>query len=277
MMEPGSLRATTLSADARRLAAMAAEAGRIASAFFRLDARTSAEVFFKDGNSPVTEADLAADTYLRAACGEQFPDCAWLSEETADTGARLGAGRVIIVDPIDGTKGFLSGNPRWCVSMALVENGRPVAAALSAPALDQLFVASAGAGAYLNGKPLLLGGETASGDGRPVHGPRPMVDWLSRLSGEPLTLLPRIPSLAYRIALVASGEADLGFAGPHSHDWDIAAADLILVEAGGELLDIHGARPVYNRPDPVHPPLIAGKAALARHYAELARLTRRSG
>jgi len=278
-MNPATEAERALAAEAERLARIAEEAGRIAAAFFRLDARTSAEVFYKAGNSPVTEADIAADTYLRGACADAFPDCAWLSEETADTGERRAAKRVVIVDPIDGTKAFLSGDPRWCVSVALVEDGRPVAAALSAPALGELFMASAGSGATLNGERLRIGGiaPEAGRAERAAYGPRPMIDWLARLSGEPLRQLPRIPSLAYRIALVAKGSAALGLAGADSHDWDIAGADLILTEAGGALLDIDGERPVYNRADPVHPPLIAGEAGLARRYATLAGEARRGG
>ena len=262
--------------EAEKLEAITREAGAIALSWFRQDERTQAQIFYKSGNSPVTEADLAVDIFLKSECARAFPDCAWLSEETADTKDRLTARRVVIADPIDGTKAFLSGDPRWCVSVAIVEEGRPMLACLHAPALGEFFSARLGGGAFLNGERLQVDGPAAARLGA-VHGPRPMIDWLARLSGQALTMLPRIPSLAYRLAVVAKGESAMGLAGPDSHDWDIAAADLILTEAGCALLDPSGERPVYNRADPVHPALIGAEAGRAQAMVDAVMRARKAG
>ena len=118
---------------AAALDAAASEAGALAMQWFRAGARTTARTDYKHGGSPVTEADLAVDRFLRERLTALFPDAGWLSEETADSPARLEAASVFIVDPIDGTRGFAEGDARWSVSAALVRAGRPVAGRLSQP------------------------------------------------------------------------------------------------------------------------------------------------
>ena len=131
------------------LTAAAREAGALALGFFRLGAGTSAEVQSKFGGSPVTEADLAADALLKRRLREAFPDAGWLSEETADDAERLKRRVLLVVDPIDGTRAFVAGDPRWAVSAALVVDGRPVAGVVHAPALEETYAAARGAGATL--------------------------------------------------------------------------------------------------------------------------------
>ena len=111
------------------------EAGRIALGYFKRDPK----VWTKGANSPVTEADLAANHSLHASLTAARPDYGWLSEESADTPDRLARRRLFVVDPIDGTRGFIDGNPDWCVSVALVEDGAPVAAVLYVPTRDEFF------------------------------------------------------------------------------------------------------------------------------------------
>jgi myo-inositol-1(or 4)-monophosphatase len=115
----------------------AREAGAIALTYFRPGERTSARIDYKAGGSPVTEADFAVDAFLRARLGAAFPGAGWLSEETEDDPRRLACSNILIVDPIDGTRGFLAGDPRWAVSIALVVAGRPVAGVVHAPALAE--------------------------------------------------------------------------------------------------------------------------------------------
>lgn len=255
-------------ADLARLEEITRRAGAIALSSFRPGAQTSARVYYKNGSSPVTDADLATDAFLKEACAGAFPDCAWFSEETADTPFRLSVPRLVIADPIDGTRAFVSGDARWCVSIAIVEAGRPVAGCVFAPALDECFTASVGGGATHNGERLAIPSkaELATSD---ALGPKPVIDWLNRLSGTQYRQAARIPSLAYRLAVIARGDAAIGLAGPDSHDWDIAAADLIINEAGGRLFDFAGRQPVYNRPDPVHPALVAAEHGLAQSVVEL--------
>lgn len=244
-----------LQAELELLRAAAAEAGRIAMGYFR----QNPEVWFKGGNSPVSEADYAADHYLRETLMAARPDYGWLSEETADNLDRLGARRTFVVDPIDGTRGFVEGRTAWCVSVAVVENGRSLAGVLECPARNETYWAMAGCGAFLNGAPLKV---HEACDRVRIAGPKPMIDkmpeeWQERLDREAY-----IPSLAYRVAMIASGVLDATFVKPNAHDWDIAAAELILSEAGGKLLDKQGRKPAFAGRDIVHGALIAGSGTL---------------
>ena len=254
---------------AAALDATAAEAGTLAMRWFREGEKTSARTDYKHGGSPVTEADLAVDAFLAERLLSLFPDAGWLSEETADTEARLEAESVFVVDPIDGTRGFADGDRRWSVSVALVRGGRPVAGAVVAPALDERFVAALGHGARRNGVLLDLSEDRPLAGGK-IAGPQPLAKNAAESLG--MTLVPKIPSLALRFAHVAGREIDAAVSSANSHDWDIAAADLILHEAGGVLAGLDGRAPVYNRRDLKHGPLAAASAA--RHAELLAAVAR---
>ncbi|MFO1114946.1 MAG: 3'(2'),5'-bisphosphate nucleotidase CysQ [Beijerinckiaceae bacterium] len=254
---------------AAALDAAASEAGALAMQWFRAGARTTARTDYKHGGSPVTEADLAVDRFLRERLTALFPDAGWLSEETADSPARLEAASVFIVDPIDGTRGFAEGDARWSVSAALVRAGRPVAGVVIAPALDERFVAAQGHGARRNGRPLDLSAAGPLSGGR-LAGPQPSAKKVAEAAG--MILVPKIPSLALRFAHVAGQDIHAAVSSANSHDWDIAAADLILHEAGGMLTGLDGRTPVYNRRDLKHGALAAASAA--RHAELLAAVAR---
>ncbi|WP_018427202.1 3'(2'),5'-bisphosphate nucleotidase CysQ [Hoeflea sp. 108] len=249
-------------ADLELLRDAAAEAGRIAMRYFR----KSPEVWFKGGNSPVSEADYAADRYLRETLMAARPDYGWLSEETADSLDRLKARRTFVVDPIDGTRGFVEGRTAWCVSAAVVENGRSLVGVLECPAREETYWATSGGGAWLNGRRIAV---RAAGERLSIAGPKPMIDrlpeeWQVRLDREAY-----IPSLAYRVAKIASGALDATFVKPNAHDWDIAAAELILSEAGGRLLDSSGHLPAFAGEKIVHGALMAGSGELLDAMAEV--------
>lgn len=233
------------------------EAGELALSKFRTPFKT----WTKDKSSPVTEVDIAVNEMLRARLSAHTPDHAWLSEETVDDRERVASRRVWVVDPIDGTRAFIAGFPDWTIVAALVEDGRPIAAAMFAPVTDELFVAASGAGASLNGERLHASGGAAL-EGARFGGPKGRLDLLAAL-GPRIEVAPKIHSLALRIARVATGALDAAFAAPNSHDWDLAAADLLVHEAGGLLTTLEGRSPTYNRPDPIHGALIA--AGRARH------------
>jgi myo-inositol-1(or 4)-monophosphatase len=233
-------------ADARDLLIGAArEAGEIALGFFRPGERTSARVDYKAGGSPVTEADLAVDAFLRARLGEVFAGAGWLSEETEDDPERLSQQSVLIVDPIDGTRGFLAGDARWAVSVALIVAGRPVAGVVHAPALGETYAAARGCGSSRNGDAIEVSRREILADSR-IAGPKPMIDSIARAADVSFIAQSKIPSLAYRMALVASGALDLAVGSEKAHDWDIAAVDLIVEEAGGRLVEAEGAPLRYN-------------------------------
>ena len=246
------------------LASAAREAGALALKTFQ----NSPKQWAKGETSVVCEADIAVDVFLRERLLGATPGYGWLSEETEDDAARLDAPRTWIVDPIDGTRSYLAGRSDWAISIALAVAGRPVLAALFAPVSEELFLATAGGGATRNG---VFIAATAGGDldGARVAAPKRIFDELAARKVR-VNAMPRIGSLALRLARVADGELDAAFAGGASHDWDLAAADLLVHEAGGTLTDMQGRQLVYNRPDPVHGALIA--AGRERHAPLLARL-----
>lgn len=252
-----------LHADTTALAAQLEAAVREAGAYALQKFRSPLKTWTKGGSSPVSEVDIAVDDMLRERLAAAAPDCGWLSEESIDDPARLNARRLWIVDPIDGTRAFLAHRHDWAVSAALVEEGRPVAAALFAPVDDTMFFAVAGQGATINGRRAAPrpGNDF---DGARVAGPKRYLDALASVSPR-IEALPKVHSLALRLASIAAGTIDVAFAGANSHDWDIAAADLIVHEAGGDLTALDGQLPTYNRPNPVHGAL-AG-AARPRHVA----------
>jgi myo-inositol-1(or 4)-monophosphatase len=260
----------TSSTDARlrarsaldELADAAQRAGEIALRDFRLGEPTSASVHAKHGGSPVTAADLAVDRYLRERLRAAFPDAGWLSEETADDLSRLDKASLIVVDPIDGTRAFLAGDPRWAVSVALVVEARPIAGVVRAAALGETYAAALGCGAWRDGAPIRAS-TRARLDGALVGGPKAMIAALAKAAGVELSLAPRIPSLALRLARVADGALDVGLASANSHDWDVAAADILLSEAGAPLTDAHGQILRYNTKETRRGVLLACGASLA--------------
>lgn len=243
------------SADLALLARAAEEAGRIALRYFGKEP----QVWMKEGVSPVSEADYAADAYLRETLLAARPDHGWLSEETADDPARLKARRVFIVDPIDGTRAFLEGRSTWCVSVALVENGRTVAGVLECPVKRETYWALPGQGAFCNGRRI---GVRVPSPQPEIAGPKAMLDAMPEPWGRRMVRAAYVPSLAYRLAMIANGSLDATFVKPNAHDWDIAAADLILHEAGGRLLDSRGRRPLFGGEAIRHGALRAGSGAL---------------
>jgi myo-inositol-1(or 4)-monophosphatase len=245
--------------ERERLIAAVREAGVLALKTFR----GSPKQWTKGLSSVVCEADLAVDALLKERLAGDF---GWLSEETEDDPARLNATRTWIVDPIDGTRAYLAGREDWCVAAALAIGGRPVLAAIFAPVTDELFVATAGAGATRNGAPMAASEGRRIG-GAQAAGPKKFLKWLGAIDPGAIAV-PRIGSLALRLTRVAHGTIDLAFAGGNSHDWDLAAADLLVHEAGGAMTTLAGQPLTYNRPEPVHGPLIA--AGRARHAALLA-------
>lgn len=253
------MKETEFAADLALIADAARAGGEIAMRYFG----RKQEIWMKGGTSPVSEADYAVDLYLRETLRAARPDYGWLSEETVDTPDRLGSRRTFIVDPIDGTRAYLDGRDTWCVSIAVVEDGRPLAGVLACPAKSEFFSATKGGGAWLDGRPA-----RASSAGRTpsIAGPRPMVD-AARPSIGALDTVPYVPSLAYRVAMVAAGRIDATFVKANAHDWDLAAADLILGEAGGGIINRAGSAPSYGGADPRHGSLVAGSAYLLERLA----------
>jgi myo-inositol-1(or 4)-monophosphatase len=249
-----------LKQQAARLAEAVREAGALALSMFKTPLKnwTKGEAL-----SPVSDADIAVDVLLRERLTGDGESIAWLSEESVDDLARLDARYVWIVDPIDGTRAYIAGLPDWAVSAALVENGRPVAGCLYAPVSDEFFFAVVGQGATRNGATMAASPGAALAQAR-IAAPRKLLDRLQAIA-PPFAVMPRTHSLALRLARVAEGTFDAGIAGGSSHDWDLAAADLLVHEAGGALTSFAGDTVTYNRPVPRHGTLVA--AGRDRHAA----------
>ncbi len=247
------------------------DAGGLALDLFRPGAKTAAKTWSKAGGSPVTEADIGVDTFLHVRLSALLPDAAWLSEETADDTIRLSRRFVWVVDPIDGTRAFMSGSPDWAVCVALLDEGRPILGVVHAPAGATTYTATRGGGAMSNGKPIRPN-ELTSLAGARIAGPKPMLEALARQ--ENFIAAEKIPSLALRLTRIADGTIDAGLVSPDARDWDLAAADLVLSEAGGQVTTAEGEALRYNREVPVHGMLMASGNSLSVALAQALRQLR---
>lgn len=219
------------------------------------------KVWSKDNASPVTDADLAVDTFLKERLLSARPDYGWLSEETADNTDRLTRKRIFVVDPIDGTSAFMRNKPWWCIPIAVVENGEPVAAAIHAPALGEMFEATLGGGARLQGRPITASDTHELEEAELLADARLMQ---AREWAEPWPHMnfSKRNALAYRMALVAAGAFDAAIAISPKWDWDVCAGSLIAHEAGAVVSDHQGGKWRFNRPDPRQTSMICAAPAL---------------
>jgi len=237
------------------------DAGAIARKFYRGSYRK----WDKGKGQPVTECDLAIDRFLCERLCNARPEYGWLSEETEDDPRRLRTKFVWVVDPIDGTVAFLKGRPHFTICAAIVENGRPIVGVVYNPITGECFGAVSGFGATLNGKRIHVSNQSKLEDCL-MLGPRTTFD------DPPASIAPIIPwpqmhvetrnSVAYRLALVACGAFDAAVALSAKHDWDLAAGDLIVHEAGGCVTTHTGGIFHYNAEVPVQPSVIAAGPAL---------------
>jgi myo-inositol-1(or 4)-monophosphatase len=209
------------------------EAGKIARAGFHA---ADTEVWDKEKGHPVTQTDIDVNNYLLRVLMQARPHYGWLSEETKDDKSRHDCARSFVVDPIDGTRAFIDRSPNFAVSVAIIESGQPIVAALYNPLKDELYTAQSGAGAFLNGAPINASTCSQIKDCRMVGYPRKF-----RRLGWPDMNVSVVNSMAYRMCLVASGEVDGTVAFTPKSDWDLAAAILVVSEAKGHTTTITGA------------------------------------
>jgi myo-inositol-1(or 4)-monophosphatase len=231
---------------------------------------------YKAGHDPVTEADKAVDAVLRKELlrdGE-----GWLSEETLDDFTRLEKSRVWVVDPLDGTREFVAGIPEFCVSVAMVENGRAVAGGICNPATHELFLGSIDSGVTYNGKPARPSQRTAL-NGALVLASRSEVkrgEWKD-FEGANFQVRP-LGSVAYKLALVSAGLADITFTLVPKNEWDVAAGAALVESAGGFVRTLDNQPLRCNNRSPLLPgmfacgPLLADQlTAMLREYHQPAK------
>ncbi|HEX4272634.1 MAG TPA: 3'(2'),5'-bisphosphate nucleotidase CysQ [Rhizomicrobium sp.] len=248
--------------DLRLLEDTVHEAGTIARKFYGGDYKR----WSKEGGSPVTEADLAVNTFLMDRLTAARPSYGWLSEENTDDPARLSRASVFVIDPIDGTVAFLKNRPHFTICAAIVVEGRPCCGVVYNPISEELYSARVGAGAHRNGAAIHVGARDALQDCA-MLGDRTQ---LTQAPWPPMHVQNR-NSVAYRVVLVADGSADASVSLTAKRDWDLAAADVILSEAGGCLTDAMGTTLIYNRPTTRQSSLVAANPQLHTEIVSLLR------
>ncbi len=228
------------------------------------------EARHKQGDDPVTEADTTVDTLLRELLPRNGDG--WLSEETRDDLIRLERRRVWVVDPLDGTREFVTGIPEWCVSIGLVVDGEPVAGGICNPVTGETIVGARGAGVTLNGRPAGVSGRPTL-EGARVVASRSEVkrgEWQGYR--EDLFEIRPMGSVAYKLGLVAAGLVDATWTLTPKHEWDVAAGVALVLAAGGAIVTGTPEETRFNRPRPRLTSLIAANPTLIPEIeAEIAR------
>ena len=247
--------------DAREDLALLRDAALSVGPLLRAKFGAEYEIWSKGAAGPVTEVDLAVDRMLKEFLTAARPDYGWLSEETADDPVRLERQCVFVVDPIDGTRAFIKRKPEFCTALAVVRDGRAVAGVVYNPILEELFEASSGGGARLNGERASVSGAAAIADCR-MLGPQELFAHKSWPEPWPAMQRSQKNAIAYRIALVSSGEFDATVSLGYKSEWDLAAATVIVSEAGGRISDPWNGDFAFNKPDPRLPGVVCAGPAL---------------
>ena len=210
---------------------------------------------YKAGHDPVTEADKAVDSVLRKELLRN--DEGWLSEESVDDFSRLEKERVWVVDPLDGTREFVAGIPEFCVSVAMVEKGRPIVGGICNPVTNEVFLGSVDTGTTYNGKPVQIS-QRKDLDGAVVLASRSETkrgDW-TQFEGAQFTVRP-MGSVAYKLARVSAGLDDATFTLTPKHEWDVAAGAALVESSCGFVRTLEDTPLRCNNPSPKISGLIA--------------------
>jgi 3'(2'), 5'-bisphosphate nucleotidase len=244
-----------------RVVALAREAGR---AILSIYGDVNPAVQYKGDNSPLTQADLASHHLIVEGLAKLTPDWPVLSEESAEIPfeQRTTWTYFWLVDPLDGTKEFLKKNGEFTVNIALMHGGSPILGVVYAPAVDKMYFAAQGVGAFKADGEATLPIKTAGGE----NGSMRVVVSRSHGSGEEnldrftggaakCEFIPMGSSLKF--CLVAEGAADLYPRTGSTMEWDTAAAQCIVEQAGGIVTDIEGNPMRYNKPVLLNPGFVA--------------------
>ncbi|WP_323035192.1 3'(2'),5'-bisphosphate nucleotidase CysQ [Pararhodobacter sp.] len=234
--------------------AIALQAGDV---IMEVYARPDFEARSKADDSPVTEADEAADELIRAELAKMFPDVAVVTEELSESHA-IKADRFIIVDPLDGTKEFVKRRGDFTVNIALVENGVPVRGVVYAPAKDRLFYTRADGSSVEEAAPFgdtagplsALHVSTPDNDALLVvasksHRDAATDDYINRFKVKDA----KSAGSSLKFCLVATGEADFYPRLGRTMEWDTAAGHAVVAGAGGQVLRFDDHTPLtYGKP-----------------------------
>jgi myo-inositol-1(or 4)-monophosphatase len=216
------------------------EAGKIA-----IKLQKKINVKYKSKNQPVTNADIEINDYLYNFFQSETPNFGWLSEESVDDKSRFKNDYYWCLDPIDGTRSYISGKPEYTISLALMKNAFPILGIIFNPVTKEFFLAEKNKGAFCNQKKLNITTKkkiencSFAISNSEVHNLQTF-DFLKNKK------IREIGSIAYKVALVAKGEIDVALSLTKKSDWDLAAADLIISESGGFLSQTNGKKIIYN-------------------------------
>ena len=208
--------------------------------------KNNIQVSYKTESQPVTNADREIDSYLKSYFKAHTPDFGWLSEESPDDKSRLNRDFFWCLDPIDGTRSYINKKSEYTISLALIGKNQPLIGYVINPETNEYFYAEKGNGAYCNEQKITVSNSTQL-DNCEIAISSSEIKRLKSYEIFKTKKIKKIGSIAYKVALVAKGEIDVAISFFQKNDWDLAAADLIIKEAGGNLKDINGNEICYNK------------------------------
>lgn len=252
--------------EQERLSALSA--ARAAGEVIRSHYHTRYDIDYKGKDSPVTIADREANHKIHEILHGAFPDDGWLSEETVDSPARLSRRRVWVIDPMDGTKEFIQKVPELAVSIALVEDGKPVVGVAYNPIQEQMFWAVRGRGAWVDARRALVTQATQLKDAT-ILASRSETQRGEWRNFTPHFQVRQTGSAAYKMALIATGDADATFTLVPKNEWDICAGVLLIEEAGGSVSHLDGTPIQFNQAKTLLQGLVASNGRLHPHLLQL--------
>tara|TARA_Y100001978_G_scaffold181380_1_gene177503 strand:- start:10 stop:783 length:774 start_codon:yes stop_codon:yes gene_type:complete len=219
------------------------EAGKIA-----LNLQKKVKVKYKSENQPVTNADIEINNYLLDFLKQKTPNFGWLSEESIDDRSRFDSDFFWCLDPIDGTRSYILGKPEYTISLALIKNFKPIFGIVYNPSTKEYFHAEENKGAFCNKTKIKVNSKRKS-EFCSLAVSNSEINILKSYNFFNSNNVKKIGSIAYKIALVAKGKIDIAISLTKKNDWDLAAADLIIREAHGTILDTNGKKIIYNTQD----------------------------
>jgi myo-inositol-1(or 4)-monophosphatase len=231
------------------------KAGRLAAGYLGENFGKSVEVSVKRDNSYVTRIDRESQAIILDYLHAQFPEIPFIAEEKENSAESSKDGYYFVVDPLDGTATFVSGIPFFCVSIALFQGSRPLTGVIIDPNHKEEFSSIAGSGSFLNGKKISVTGRTSMDEltlnVNHTKFDQPTYEKINRNILKKIRRFHKLGSLCLEVAYVAAGRLD----GTINNDlsmWDIAAAGLIVEEAGGRWSLLDGSAPHFPVLDKMH-------------------------